>query len=77
MAISAERRWDRDVQVDAEQNVRRPTSIHRAKIWKVPAICPLIRPNVEPGKRVELISPDYKAGALPLSYPGGSHNLVS
>ena len=27
-------------------------------------------PNNEPGRRVELLSPDYKAGALPLSYPG-------
>ncbi len=26
--------------------------------------------NTEPGRRVELLSPDYKAGALPLSYPG-------
>jgi hypothetical protein len=25
----------------------------------------------EPGRRIELLSPDYKAGALPLSYPGG------
>jgi len=28
------------------------------------------RPNSEPGRRIELLSPDYKAGALPLSYPG-------
>jgi hypothetical protein len=27
-------------------------------------------PNMEPGRRIELLSPDYKAGALPLSYPG-------
>ncbi len=27
-------------------------------------------PNTEPGRRIELLSPDYKAGALPLSYPG-------
>jgi hypothetical protein len=27
-------------------------------------------PNNEPGRRIELLSPDYKAGALPLSYPG-------
>ena len=26
--------------------------------------------NAEPGRRIELLSPDYKAGALPLSYPG-------
>ena len=26
--------------------------------------------NDEPGRRIELLSPDYKAGALPLSYPG-------
>jgi hypothetical protein len=26
--------------------------------------------EVEPGRRIELLSPDYKAGALPLSYPG-------
>ena len=31
---------------------------------------PLTCPNAEPGRRVELLSPDYKAGALPLSYPG-------
>ena len=27
-------------------------------------------PKCEPGRRIELLSPDYKAGALPLSYPG-------
>jgi hypothetical protein len=31
---------------------------------------PLSWPNMEPGRRIELLSPDYKAGALPLSYPG-------
>jgi hypothetical protein len=31
---------------------------------------PLSCPNMEPGRRIELLSPDYKAGALPLSYPG-------
>ena len=31
----------------------------------------LLARNAEPGRRIELLSPDYKAGALPLSYPGG------
>ncbi len=30
--------------------------------------------NAEPGRRIELLSPDYKAGALPLSYPGRERN---
>jgi hypothetical protein len=39
-----------------------PDQSHTAGTW--PAF------SAEPGRRIELLSPDYKAGALPLSYPG-------